>query len=681
MFRWHITGRKYREEKKVDFNDLKDDDIVYNLGNAEQKDQVDELAIILDMKGFEPTKSFQELKKLFPNERLTHIEMFVRSANLRTLKKYGLSLKVKEEPIDDSWIVGGHYKCCGYHLNHPGCYTGPVKYEMTPWILVPRIDEIFTTDNVRKLWNEEPIPGAYQFTSPLEQIKILKYALTERVERAVRENSGFDDLGIEFYMLQTYGKIEFPTPPPLSDDEEDIPSTPPPSSPILKTPKTTGKPSEENDTTIQIDYYDDIRKNANFDRLYNNSILFKNTVDELEKDKFNIVLYNKIRIDQPINSRPNTNKYSTLNYFKWEKNSCWLDAPLTCLFSISGSEWEEQIRNSVYFGGVTRALIDDIMYLQSPKETEKRIANSIKYFKEHFKISMNVGVYDDAKTTIENMINAFNLSDNIEMVLDNKNPNIFAFVSILYAENNQANPSHFVAYVRQPDKNWIRIDNHDEFVPVKFILDSEIQYYKNGYSGEFKSSFQDINDITVVETKTRMEQPYILFARKVTRKIDLTKNDVLNHWKNVRNYLGMIQPVYLSENRQKERLASQRGPKTIPAHNVELFDKADPTYILKDIDENKFAFPDKFQTKGGVEAEIVLESSKDLKTLKSIFNGNVVEIVNNQLIKYAIIPEYEARIENGKLVKSNTKTDFDTEIMLQTFEVRTDIMGGKVYNI
>lgn len=554
--------------------------------------------------------------------------------------RWHISTKSDFETIEETPYVlpDGHYKCCGYYLNHPGCYVGPEKYKNTPWILVPNIKDIKT--NVDEIWNEPPIPGTYHLYDPTEQIMTLKKKLTPKVINMIQKGviDPEEELGIEYFMLMKYGEIEW----------EDLvaPEGPPNPSPLV--PPLEELPGPKAPEVPLIDFFK------------NNSSAYTNQPIDPPYDNINM----------------KSNKYSTLNYFKWEKNSCWLDAPLTCLFSIAGSEWEQQIRNAQYYDGVTASIMEDIIYLQSERKPEKQIAKSIKFFADHFKEKQKVGVYDDARTTVENMITAFNLDDSIEMVLDKDNPNIFAFTSVLYVgENTASGTSHFVSYVRQPDKNWIRIDAHDEFTPVKFILASDIDKYKSGYVGDFKRSYTALDGSDVVETTRRLEEPYILFSRKIPRLLNLNKQDVLNHWKNVRNYLGMIQPVYLSEARQKERI----GKNKIPLHNVELYDNEDSEAVIREITKGTFNYPDKF-VKVGYEVIVAEKLPEDnLKTLLSIFNSF---IKNPQLAKFAIIPEYEARVDKGKLVKSNVLTDFDPEQqMLPLFDVPNDIMGGKVYNI
>lgn len=561
--------------------------------------------------------------------------------------RWHISTKSDFETIEETPYVlpDGHYKCCGYYLNHPGCYVGPEKYKNTPWILVPNIKDIKT--NVDEIWNEPPIPGTYHLYDPTEQIMTLKKKLTPKVINMIQKGviDPEEELGIEYFMLMKYGEIDWED---LVAPREDLVAPPGPPNPSPLVPPLEELPGPKAPEFPLINF-------------------FKN----------NSSAYNNQPIDPPYgNINLKSNKYSTLNYFKWEKNSCWLDAPLTCLFSIAGSEWEQQIRNAQYYDGVTASIMEDIIYLQSERKPEKQIAKSIKFFADHFKEKQKVGVYDDARTTVENMMVAFNLDDSIEMVLDKDNPNIFAFTSVLYVgENKASGTSHFVSYVRQPDKNWIRIDAHDEFTPVKFILASDIDKYKSGYVGDFKRSYTAVDGSDVVETTRRLEEPYILFSRKTPRLLNLNKQDVLNHWKNVRNYLGMIQPVYLSEARQKERV----GKNKIPLHNVELYDNEDSEAVIREITKGTFNYPDKF-VKGGYEVIVAEKLPEDnLKTLVSIFTPF---LKNPELVKFAIIPEYEARVDKGRLVKSNVLTDFEPDqVMLPLFEVPNNIMGGKVYNI
>ena len=568
--------------------------------------------------------------------------------------RWHISTKSDFETIEETPYVlpNGHYKCCGYYLNHPGCYVGPEKYKNTPWKLVPNIKDIKT--NVEKIWNEPPIPGTYHLYDPTEQIMTLKKKLTPKVVEMIQKGiiDPEEELGIEYFMLMKYGEIDWeedlvapsgPPNPPLG------PSNPPPLGipPLeeLPGPKAPEVPPISEDELLK----DFFRKNSNY-------------------------------VNQPIdppygNINMKSNKYSTLNYFKWENHSCWLDATLTCLFSIAGSEWEQQIRNARYYDGVTTAIMEDIIYLQSERSDEKQIAKSIRFFADHFKAKQVIGAYGSAVVTVENMILAFKLDDSIEISADVDNRNIFSFVSTIYENDTPTKPSHFVSYVRQPDNNWIRIDGHDEFTPIRFILASEIDKYKTGYVGDFKSSYTALDGNDVVEITRRFESPNFFLTRKTPRLLNLSKQDVLNHWKNVRNYLGMIQPVYLSEARQKERI----GKNKIPLHNVELYDKEDPKAVIREITNGSFNYPDKY-VKNNYETLITDRISIDnLKTLVSILTPF---LKNPQLVKFAIIPEYEARVDKGKLVKSNVLTDFDPDQqMLPFFEVPNDIMGGKVYNI
>jgi hypothetical protein len=599
MFRWHITKSEY-----VEFTD----DVTYENANDAQKDKLNEFIIQLEMRGYQDA------------------EKIVKTSKMKILRDLGLNANPDPDETEKFITANGHYKCCGYYLNHPGCYVGPQKYKMTPWVLVPNIEDIWS--DPEKIWNQTPIPGAYHLFDPTDQIISLKKNLAPKVVKAIQKGSidPENDLGIEYFMLKKYGEIEFPPAPGAA-----------PQSP--KPPNVVAVPPV--DPKLDSEFY---RRNPN------------------------------IVLDAPFgNDRLGNNRYSTLNYFKWENNSCWLDAPLTCLFSIAGSEWENQLRNARYYDGVTRALMEDIIYLQTPNKGPKEPARSLRYFADHFREKQKVGDYDDARTTVENMVNAFDLD--IEMPLQ-YNSNVFSFVGVLYNGDvpKSRDESHFVSYVKQPDNFWIRIDARDQFEPIKFIKD--IKPYIIGHVDTFKYSYTDPNGLEVVENRNRYEMPYVFFS-KVLKPINLTKLDVLKHWENVRSYFGLVQPVYLSLKRQKDRV----GVKKIPLHNVKLYETESPENILKDIGSGKFDYPDSYVERG---YDVLINDTipvEKLKVLISIFLNEVVEITDKQLIKYIIIPEYEATIVKGKIMKSNIKTDFDTSEMLPLFEVKKNIMGNKVFNI
>lgn len=699
LFKWHIVDEEYHlPPPSVNFDNIKSHEIPYQVGNSAQLAKLDQFARDLDLRDYEPKKSYEDLKLVHPKPLpmfITHTELFVHTATLLELTAEGLlSNGTFDRPPPMGILPNDFYRCCGYYYNHPGCYVGPIKYKITKWKLVPDdfAVKIWTTRNISKLWNSPISGGTYHLTDPTEIIMDLKRKLTDGVirgvERVKSDGAGdpTEDLGIEFYMLQEYGEVNFgnrnlpqspPGPPGPPEEELD-----PPPGPLDTTLPEDSSDSEGADSSVVINYVALLNNDPNFSKLKNIHIPeIDDNLNILLNDSNNFGAYSVLRNYLttrlsvpwgigPANS-PAFAKYSTLNYFKWDDNSCWYDSILTCLFSIPGSAWERQIRDSYYIDRIVDDLMIDIQTIQGFDKGKTAI--SMKYFK-----SYGPNAFESPSDALEKMIGMFNLGNQVDYSLPFDRERTFSFISAIHADDNaSSSTAHFVSYVRQPDRNWIRFDGHDPIQPIEFV--DNISERINGSIRIFKEIEQGMDGTETIIERKRYEQPALFFAKDNLEKVDLTPIDIFNHWKNVRNYLGMIQPVYLSEKRQKDRITT---PNKIPWHNAEIYN-GNPQYIYRDVMDGKIEVTDK-GSENGYEIEFKEPEGfkKNAKTLVSLFNANIMDITNPEIFVYVLIPEYEAMVRSRTLLKSDKKTDFDAEgVLLPLIKVRNDVMNGKVIQI
>lgn len=108
---------------------------------------------------------------------------------------------------------------------------------------------------------------------------------------------------------------------------------------------------------------------------------------------------------------------------KWRDNSCWIDAPLTALFSLPETELEERLRsrNAIHVPKACQrgqafyeAIMEDIAYLQNDRTPEPELCRSIRFFQDCVSIPrQGKDATEQAENFLINFIKLFGLEKDL----------------------------------------------------------------------------------------------------------------------------------------------------------------------------------------------------------------------------------------------------------------------------
>lgn len=712
LYQWHKVDQDYKPKTIVSFDNIKSNEIVYQVGNDEQKVKVDELIERLESEGYVPKKSYKELKEIYPKPVplfISHVELFARTATLLMLTAVGLngnSLSGISSEIPLGILPNDIYRCCGYYYNHPGCYFGPVKYETTPWKLVPDnfSKKVWTTKNVEKLWNSKIVKGTFHLKDPSDLIIELKQRLTDKVVEYVKNGTGEpeESLGIEYFLLKEYGTIEWGKRKEVGSEESSEEESPPPSE--LDTTLPEGPDDEQGPDDEVVVNREALMREQRKTLEENVKLLLRKRDFDTANDNINVptIVGKALGILKALDNYTNTeinNSYDIIsnlmvepygnegiivsnpnpnNYFKWVPNSCWYDSFITCLFTNPGSKIESDLRKTDIMytncdkNEVRNAIMDDIEYIQSPFKSFAREAKGIQYFTQNcVKKPERLASYGDIFDTFINFKTLFALKiDNVKFVAPESDEVVVAFASLRHINDDpNSEGSHFIAHVRKEDGDWIRIDGHADDEKVVLVPNIEDFLKLEG---------------TVIENRFIRPVMFLIVPGMRIRGGDnnnnqrttppttpIRRNDIIStpesyfeEWKEIRDeYDDLVQPIYLSKKTQDKQKTKEEAAK-IPSNNNDFYNT---NKDLEELDEYDKYYKDvkgnniKFDTDPRV-----FEKLKKIRNLFkfNVFNDDLKKQKLNALIRLAMTPKYEARIEklgeaNFKLKKSEYETEFD----------------------
>ncbi len=790
MYQWHTPVPLPPLPNNGLFSKMHDSDIVWKLSSDEEDERISEFIDELTAASYVPKRPYKELVELLePEERMfiSHIQAFVFTATFAELRFLGL-VQNNKRPLLPTYnrqvpqgsfnlptltygLTGDRYKCCGLPKDHPGCWFGPVKYEITPWVISGPDFSIghMQPDEIKDSLSVEIKRGAYWKDDPFVKIENLRKGLIDKFMHCKEES----DLGLDYYVLLelTHIKSMLDTErDPLVDDfpgkvhyleilkmkdkimsavnnarvwyddefiggdvfwrkKEGLISEFLPSFSKFTHDEVSNRNAELEDilkelsskysdffqfrlvilnSAVSDDSEDDklVRKMATeLERTVDKDIEKKNKVlyaanrlgelgtkyvkeylrayedhvEELTRD------WNALRVPReitivteditPYNAEVKTNRFSTGNNFIWKNDSSWCDSVLLALFSISNSPWENEIRKATKMNvqkgcgaqvAFRNALLDDIVYLQSRPGVKPKVSESISYFETCAEKPQKWGLKETANDTFTNLKALFDLSDNVILRdIGDLDPEYTTFAAIM------SRPGHFVPYILQPNKKWMILDNNteeSEKVTLAFYLDMKTDLW---------------NEMTKLSAK-----------------------DVFEHWDNTRDRLGLIQPVYLDDERKKNRNSHPKIHKDIPSHNFKVFgkDDNDTDAILKFIRNLKsgtFDYYSEYPDVGGigVNSMTMVEPNHYTQSLLEIINCFDVPSIDatdvrryNKLLNLALRPKYEAQVifddknrplklENSKRYAEYAKKDEEMIMeILKSFFKEPDVKG-KVFDI
>lgn len=724
LYQWHIVDEKYKPSKTVDFSNIKSNEIVYQVGNDEQKAKVDELIEKLELEDYVPKKSYEELKAVYPKPVplfISHVELFARTATLLELEALGLGGKAVETAFPLGLLPNKVYRCCGYFYNHPGCYFGPVKYENTPWKLVPDdfSTRIWITNDIGKLWNSKIVKGAYHLKDPSNLIIELKKRLTDRVIEYVRNGTGEpeENLGVEYFMLKEYGTIDWgiqrpagplnpqelpnsPLSPDLSSDSSSDDESP------LDTTIPEGpndEPGSDDEVTLSRELtirnllstrdFDTAMDNIN-DRELKQSLVvlkgFENYSNQEVFDAFEII--SNLVVEPYGNDGLIVSNPEPTNYFEWHDNSCWYDSFITCLFTNPGSKIESNLRKTgIMFtncdkNAIRNAIMDDIEYIQSPFSRVEK-AKGIEYFTQDcVEIKEEYGAFGEVYTTFLNFRKLFALKiDNIKFssqfetlindfitnqidrsLIYNGTDNVVAFVSIRYTSDKPERSSHYLAHVQKESGDWIRIDGYDESVVQIDNIDEYLRL--EGTIVEIKSIESEIVDgnetgnmVEVIERKFMKPFMFLLGPRILKRSPPTTpirsKKDYFNRWKQIRDEYDDLVQPVYLSQRKIDFRQKQLE------NNKRVEMPAHNEKFYNPATDVSSLTIDSYPKDIGRTRELTTPERlfEKLEKLKSLFSFIKDKDQLNALLRVAMIPKYEGILEDGRIFKSTQETDYETE--------------------
>jgi hypothetical protein len=849
MQQWHTPSPPLSpaEAPLVDFSRFKETDVIYPLANAMELDRLGAFIDELELNDYVPVKSYNDLKHCMGVDApifATHVQLYVMTAKLHELKRDGLcaqeepqatksllyphssSFHVANEPcsfipkyfpqlaygiesiITPEWVRAYH-RCCKLDVNHPGCWYGPVKYQVTPWVIVaPDFTSLKTRPEIINGLRVPIVKGTYWLKDPTDEITKLRSKLEGEIANAILSGT---DMSIDYYTLLDLSHCEdfivarggepsnleeIPQFEPLDDfpgkvyyleintRRDEYAATKADIDRMVTSyqgafisynlEQTTalldeffsGTTLSEDELltlrnslqTIDLERLEILKRNNDAPISGDSDTLLKKAqvlgrrdeilqrlqliarieavsaelgeaavvpeVPDLEDDYINYVEANKGSIPNPLPypldpnvqyqvayeyfltgvvpmrllepkdamispygsaAAPSRTTFSTGTQFKWDKDSCWYDSVFTGLFSIPNSPWEIEIRNATKMqvrtwcdaSTIRNAIMQDIEYLQRD-DPPQRPSEAIQYFEKCTLKPQRLSKYERATDTFDNLKALFQLSDSIVLRdLGDIAPDYTTFAAIV------SRPGHFVVYIMQPDKQWVRMDDIAD--PTERVL-----FFDRPPSGGKR--FMKNKDIpgAVYEFEETVNFYLDMKTTEWAAMTQLTPRDILRHWQNVRNRLNLLQPVYLTDAQQKKRNASSIE-KSIPSHNKLIFGDFDTfATVVRSIKNGTFnyaAYPD------GVGNINLPEPANYLEHLKELINAFSAIMVSSdphdersyyQLLMLALKPRYESIVlydqENNvpRLVSIDKVQDYVKTDEAEMLEILNYFLGASV---
>ncbi len=395
--------------------------------------------------------------------------------------------------------------------------------------------------------------------------------------------------------------------------------------------------------------------------------------------------------------------------FKWDQDSCWFDSVFTALFSMPNSPWEIEIRNATKMyvrqgcdGNAFRdAIMRDVEYLHgesrefdesASRDSSNSPSSSISFFSKCTQRPQLLNKEEYAEDTFTNLKSLFQLSDSILLRnTTDQEPNYTTFAVIV------SRPGHFVPYILQPDGRWVRLDDiadkSERVLYFDHVVEGPLILKNKDIPGETYEFNEKINFYLDMRTD---------LWKQMTK---LTAKDVFLHWKNIRNRLNLLQPIFLNDE-QKRIKANSTTAKSIPSHNKLLYDDPDTfvdvvTSIMDDTFDYSL-YPDGVNDLSFPEPVDYTAHLKDLISVfgvvrKNLARGKIFSDPHDdtsyyQLLKLAIKPRFVSTVLYGNKVPRLVATDSEQsyvsedEAEMQTilayfFNEREPSIKGKVMEI
>ena len=141
MYQWHTLPPPTENfPPKFDWSDIRLDQVVYGNCSAYVEERLGDFYEYLKGQSYQPPKDFKDLG-----------DFITRATKLQLISLTGAGWKWEKKPyVPDqllprdtfqyprrTWGINRDnvWRCCGYPREHPGCWTGPVKYEYTPFVI------------------------------------------------------------------------------------------------------------------------------------------------------------------------------------------------------------------------------------------------------------------------------------------------------------------------------------------------------------------------------------------------------------------------------------------------------------------------------------------------------------------------------------------------------------------